>query len=258
MKLARALSTLLTGVIFALSVGVGGLAIAHRVRTGAWDVPTQYDLHWARRTFVPNRDAPRVVYVNRDAIVLRGGMNDSFDDRSSLVSARGIDRVTMPGFSGSDVRWDAIMACVDRRFRGYDVRVTDERPLDPGYIMAVVGGHPVDLGIEDRLIGGISPMTNGVVHDAVVFVFADQLHNDARTVCETIAHEVGHAYGLDHTLDADDIMSYLPKRGTKSFVDQALVCGEQDRRDCDDGSPVQNSHRKLLDVLGARPRVPQV
>ena len=50
----------------------------------------------------------------------------------------------------------------------------------------------------------------------------------------------------------NDVMTYLSGCGKKRFVRADVRCGENKRRDCDSGEATQNSHKRLLDVLGPR------
>jgi hypothetical protein len=101
----------------------------------------------------------------------------------------------------------------------------------------------------------MAPFNGGVIPRAVVFAFAAEVRHEVRATCETIAMEVAHAYGLDHEYLCKDVMTYLGGCGSKSFVDKAAPCGEKKRRPCHDGAATQNSYRRLLEVLGARPAV---
>ena len=106
-------------------------------------------------------------------------------------------------------------------------------------------------------MGGLAPLGDGPIHDAVVFVFASTLKLKTQALCETAAQEIGHAYGLDHVMVCKDPMTYLTGCGAKTFQDVDAPCGERDARACADGGATQNSHQHLLDVLGARPLDPE-
>ena len=122
--------------------------------------------------------------------------------------------------------------------------------------MAVVGGKPDAVGYQSRHVGGLAPFSGEVVHDAVVFAFADTLRNRKRAVCNTIAMEVAHAYGLDHAYDCSDVMTYLPDCGPKYFRDKDVACGERKPRMCPGGRETQNSYRTLKELVGTKPQQP--
>lgn len=187
----------------------------------------------------------KTIYLERRAISLTPGIDDAAAGISSVVKRP----VTTRGFTGSDRRWDQIVKCVAGQLAPFDVAVTDEKPAGDDYILAVVGGSVRDLEIAGERVGGLSPFSGDPIPRAVVFAFAGQLRNDPRKICETVAHEVGHAYGLDHAYRCSDVMSYL-YCGRKRLLDRDARCGEQARRPCRGGAKTQNSYRHLMRVLG--------
>lgn len=200
---------------------------------------------------------PRVVYLNREGATLTAGPDDSDRNVSSVVAASSLESFDVPAYHGTNDSWDSIVSCVQEQFEDYDVEVVDRRPVSGSYVMALVGGRSGELvattnalGNTNRTMSGLAPMNGHVIEDAVVLVFARQITGGARLVCETVAHEVAHAYGLDHTMNARDPMSYLPRAARRSFQDQAAQCGERAARPCTTGQAVQNSHQQLLRTLG--------
>jgi hypothetical protein len=175
------------------------------------------------------------------------------------VRSAGLESHQAPAFRGTAQRWDDIVACTREQFAPYDVAVVDERPVEGSYVMVMVGGQPGALAsgtgfrsTSRSRITGLAPLGQQPIPDAVVFVFARELRERTRDVCETVAHEVGHAFGLDHVLDCHDPMTHLQRCGQRTFQTRASTCGEQDPRACVDGELVQSSHEELLEVLGPR------
>jgi hypothetical protein len=207
------------------------------------------------------RRAPKVmrtVYLNREGARLVAGRNDARKNQSSIVKNRGIEVAEIPPFKGSYRQWKAIVDCVRDMFEPYDVRIVDRRPVNERYIMTVVGGTPDDLGGEmkhkhDHHVSGLAPFNSEPIEDAVVLVFSRTLRRRTRQVCETAAMEIAHAYGLDHAYNCKDVMSYLRPCARRRFRDEDTPCGEHEARACQDGSPTQNSHEALTEVLGLRP-----
>jgi hypothetical protein len=170
-------------------------------------------------------------------------------------------RVEFPGFEGSFSQWAGIVDCVRDRFSPYGVAIMEQRPVEPGYLMVMIGGTAKHFEAANAISGeqaenaertGLSPFNGEVIPGAVVLVFAQTLNNAPRAVCETAGEEIGHAYGLDHAMDCHDLMTYLPQCGTRRFDDKTVPCGEQHARDCTRGGSYQNSHARLLELLGPR------
>ncbi len=96
-----------------------------------------------------------------------------------------------------------------------------------------------------------------MTHDAVVHVFSKSVgERDARQLCNVTAHEVGHAMGLDHSMQCGDVMSY-PREDcgfgrAETFVDADAPCGEYAERSCHTGEATQNSFQRLAVLVGLR------
>jgi hypothetical protein len=239
-------------VLIAMTVSVvAAVMVSIRVESGEWRAPTKQDfVRIARRL----DDKPsKVIYLERRSIELKPGDDYAAAGLSSVVANAGNTPVKTRGFTGGDAKWKSIMSCVTKMFAPFDVKITDQRPTGDDFMMAVIGGKPADLGIVDgHHVSGLAPFNGHVIPRAVVFGFAATVDNDPRAVCETIAMEIAHAYGLDHQYLCKDVMTYLRGCGKKTFVNADAPCGESKKRNCEGGAPTQNSFRRLVEVLGAR------
>ena len=195
----------------------------------------------------------RVIYMNRHGGLFLPGPNNSSANTSSIP-----DRSAQVGAFGlSDDAWTRIMACVRNQFAPFNVEVTD---VDPGlipHLESVVGGHPRDVGMDSN-VGGVSPGTCDIIERSIVFTFSEVYGGNLQGICETVAQETAHSYGLDHELHCPDPMTYLWGCGEKSFRDLDVECGESTPRSCSCGGQTQNSVELLKERLGLGESEPPV
>jgi len=131
---------------------------------------------------------------------------------------------------------------------------------DPGnvpHIEVVFGGTPTQVGALSNL-AGVSPFTTdcAVIENSIVFTFMGSLPAEPQLACEVAAQEIAHSYGLDHTLLASDLMTYLSYEGRRWFQNMNASCGEDKARPCGlNGSTCrqsQNSVGLLTERVGLR------
>ena len=153
------------------------------------------------------RARSRTIYLNRDGALLRPGDNDARLSTSSIVQ----EPTLLAPWEIDDEMWSETVACMRDLYARFDVTITDEDPGDVPHIEAVFGGHPNDVGLPSN-VAGVSPFTTdcSVIENSVVFTFTDVLPDDPRLMCEIMAQEIAHSFGLDHELLAEDPMTYLP------------------------------------------------
>lgn len=243
------------GVVVTLAAGVVlGLFVVKRLERGEWEMLDRDDLVRVRErlSLVRPSGPSRVIYLARTPLELTPGEDDAPAGVSSVVAAKKNAPVKVPGWKGTEKGWKQVVACVQKLWAPFDVEVTDRRPPGDDFVLVAVGGRPTDIGERNKRVGGLAPFSGDVIPKAVVFVFSQQLGNQVTPVCETIGMEVAHAYGLDHGYDCKDVMTYLKPCGAKKFLDKDIPCGETKKRPCMGGAATQNSHQRLLAILGAR------
>lgn len=195
----------------------------------------------------------RTIYLNRTGVTLRPGVNDARRNQSSIVGAP----TTISPWEVDDDTWQATVDCMKELYGPFDVVITDRDPGDVPHIEAVFGGHPNDVGLPDE-VAGVSPFTRdcSVIENSLVFTFTDVIEDDPRLMCEIMAQEIAHSYGLDHEMLPADPMTYLSYDGDRTFQDAMAPCGEYGNRMCGiDGSVCrerQNSFVLLTERLGNR------
>lgn len=169
----------------------------------------------------PGNEYPRkhTVFLNFNGGVLIKGADNSAINKSSLARHNEM----YPGYGGSEANALAKIQAVTEDLSPLGVRVMyASRPNQTvPYTMCMIGGSWTDTTI-DSPAGGVAPGTDcearGQRH--VVYAFGD-------SASSTISQEIAHAWGLDHILGFDMIMSYQGS-GNKDFASECrTLCEEQ-------------------------------
>ncbi|HUH00433.1 MAG TPA: hypothetical protein VML75_00480, partial [Kofleriaceae bacterium] len=165
---------------------------------------------------------------------------------SSIISGT----VTVREFNAGNSAWNAVVACVKAMYEPFGVEITDQ---DPGstvsHFEAIVAGYPQDIGAGSG-VGGVSPFSCGIINNAITYSFANIYGGSVQDICEVVAQETAHAFGLDHEYYCPDPMTYLYGCGAKQFRDYNAPCGEGSARQCACGGSTQNSYQKILSIFG--------
>jgi hypothetical protein len=161
-------------------------------------------------------NGPYTVWLDFDGASLAHGAADDATTMP-LQSLLAQSSVSFPAFDGSVAaprvtRAEAVAAVVDRvrtRLAPYAVDVTTTRPTSAPYSVVLVGGTPANIGAAAGE-GGLANEDCGNLYDRdVSYVFAGEL-DPARggvvATANTVLHEVGHAFGLLHTVEHLDLM----------------------------------------------------
>lgn len=193
-----------------------------------------------------------IMYMNRNGGTFTPGNNDSRTNRSSIISFTS----TISPWTVSESGWQEVMTCVRSLYAPFDIQVTDVDPGSKPHLESVVAGFPEDIGMDSN-VAGVSPFLTdcGVIDNSIVFTFADLLGNNFREVCETVAQEVAHSFGLDHEYLCADPMTYLTGCGNKKFQNKAAQCSDafgDPSPTCLCGQTSQNSVSMLTARIGAK------
>lgn len=193
------------------------------------------------------------VFLNFNGGVLKSGDDNSAENKSMLARHNHM----YPVYSFSEQTALGLIQAVAQDLATLGVRVMyDKRPSKTvPYTMAMVGGSWTDTNIGDPA-GGVAPGTDCEDRDQRNVVYA--FDNSSATVSQ----EIAHAWGLDHTLGSDRIMSYQAGLN-KHFGDNCqALCEEQCQGPgsigcrlihevyCGEGSEQQNDLAELAKIFG--------
>jgi uncharacterized protein (TIGR03382 family) len=217
--------------------------------------PTQSDITFVRQMLPPANPSiaavaqSRIIYMNKGGVTLTPGNNDSRTNRSTLVSSTR----AVPAWNASATTWNGVMTCFRDMFSRWDVQVVDVDPGNVPHIEAVFTSSPSSIGMSSG-VGGVSPFTQdcSVIENSIVFTFTGSFGTNAQTICEVMAQEVAHSYGLDHEMLASDPMTYLSYSGKRTFKDQTVSCGEYQNRACGIGGSVCRPNQNSVQLLNTR------
>lgn len=191
-----------------------------------------------------------LIYLNRckGGCTISPGREDSRTNTSGIIGGT----VNVSEWNKGDAEWEALVACVSAMYDPFDVRITD---VDPGssveHFEAIVAGTSSELGMSSN-IGGVAPFRGcNTINNAITYSFANSTfyRNGIDSICETVAQETAHAFGMDHQYLCSDPMTYLQPCGYKWFNDVDSRCGEYEPSNCS-CSATQNSYQTLLSEFG--------
>ncbi|MDX2092431.1 MAG: MYXO-CTERM sorting domain-containing protein [Kofleriaceae bacterium] len=202
----------------------------------------------------PLTSSSRILYVNdclpNGCTVTKNSANSALSNTSSIASGT----VRMSPYIHGQAHWDEVIACVRETFAPFDITVVTEDPGATPHYEVMAAGTSAELSSSIMNAGGIAPFIScNAQHDSMlVFVFANQT-SDKTYLCAAIAHEAGHAYGLSHSLDPRDPMTYMDLGSLKRWQNAAQTCGTETPENCRCFPSTQNSFRYLKDTFGLHP-----
>ncbi|MGN6106230.1 MAG: hypothetical protein ACTHU0_14070 [Kofleriaceae bacterium] len=180
---------------------------------------------------------------------VRPGGDNSLNNTSSIPRTL----VTLPAYPHGQAHWDELVACVRETFKPFDIQVVTAAPDPANHFEVMIGGSSVQLR-SDLDAGGVAPFIGcGAARNNVVsFVFPETTEN-VNYLCGAVVQEAAHVWGLDHSLNAKDPMTYLQLGSLKRFQNDDAQCGESAPRRCQCGDNRQNSYRYMTDAFGLSP-----
>jgi hypothetical protein len=194
----------------------------------------------------PDEGPGAIVFLNRHGGTYRAGFDNAATNTSSIISGTR----NISAFAGDDADWETVLEHARTLFRHFDVSIVDVEPAPTThYIEAVVGGTPGQAGFSGGTLG-VSPVYCAPAVTTIVYIFSALIPGENILTAETIAHEVGHAFSLDHEYLCKDPMTYLTGCGEKRFQNRTVACGEFAERGCFCDGGEQNSYAVLRDAFG--------
>lgn len=198
-----------------------------------------------------------LVYLNRDGVTVGPGPDDARTNLSSVAT----QRVQLLPWTTSAALWAETVACLRDMFATYHIAFVERDPGNVPHLEAVFtdsSASALSPGWQDAMYGGLAPATWACasVPNAMVYTFTQQVPATGQRVCEVMAQELGHAFGLDHAYLAADPMAYLPYAAPRVFQNVDTPCGEWAPRACGaqgECGATQNSVAMLTARLGAAP-----
>ncbi|MCW5807461.1 MAG: hypothetical protein KIT31_34205 [Deltaproteobacteria bacterium] len=192
----------------------------------------------------------KILYLNDCAgnCIVNPGFDDSRQNRSSIAE----NQRTLDAWPYGPAQWSALMQCVRETFAPFSIQITDQDPGNVGHFEVMVGGRATQLHPQLDGAGGVAPFIDcSTTEDNVIsFVFAAEVAN-LDFLCGAVAQEAAHVWGLDHSMDARDPMTYMDLGSRKVFQNVAQNCGEFGNRECFCGGNKQNSVDFLRNAFGA-------
>jgi MYXO-CTERM domain-containing protein len=197
-----------------------------------------------------------VLFLNfgGQTLTYTGGWSDSAKNTTHIGSGG-----TIPPFKGNP---QDVLTQVQKFYASFNVKVVSTRPSSGSYEMVVIGGRPSNIGYT-KTVFGVSPLDCGdLYHNSVSYVFSDQIIDNgfgsdpkkyAYMVASVAAHESGHMFGLLHTNNTCDLMSYARHQlcpFNHSFQNKLTTLQSDCMGKCS-GKTSQNSHQQLMTELGA-------
>lgn len=199
------------------------------------------------------RAAGEVLYLNfSDGTegVSQADVDDAAHNQSIMGSVTPYPAFKWPGADDADARRALVQeltARIEEAFAPYDLVVTTSRPPAGPYNMVMVGGDPSLFKMDPRVAGVAFMDCDNRQRANVVFAFPAPLGGNLQGLFTTIAQEAGHALGLQHSSDPDDLMYPRVDVAQRGFQDRESLVASP--RYCE--SQTQNSHRRLLELVGA-------
>jgi hypothetical protein len=205
-----------------------------------------------------------IIWVNR----CRGGCSFTVASLSDALSNQTIidggdrlprgTRFNLSEFGYDDTVWNATLDCIRRVYQPFGVEIVTEDPGNVPHHEAVLAGRSTEAGYPANMVLGVAPLDSSTCrpqNNVISFSFANDHGPSPLDMCWTVAQESAHAFGLDHSRECSDPLTYIRTSQQCTTVDKYFrnldsKCGEFADRACLCGGTQQNTFARLLGVHG--------
>jgi len=215
--------------------------------------------------------AGQVVFLNFGGARIHHGdsCSDAPNNCSSLVSGtQDFAPFTLDQQSDRGKTVAAITSCVGQFYDDMNLSFVTTRPRGGNYTMMMIGAiYPTQLGFQQNGQGpyGRAPVDcgNSNKNDIGFLLLENDINPDFYYMCRSIAHELGHSFGMQHVHGANTVTgSRVDMMCESDECRNAAASGAvkwdtinksmpSDTTACD-GSDQQNTYARLMDTLGVR------
>ncbi|MBV1860740.1 MAG: hypothetical protein KUG77_20160, partial [Nannocystaceae bacterium] len=194
------------------------------------------------------------LYIDFDGASLSPGSDGRLEQMSCIDGA-----FEYPGLDAGRAFVEATVEHVREHLEPFDITVHWETRPDAGlpYTTVLVGGAPEQLGFDESTQGYACQVDCGNQHaNELVLAFND---SSEQALANTIVHEAAHAWGLDHVIDGESLMSPFSPADEAALFDRCVeiseatsspVCIEAHASFCPPGQ--QNEHAEMTERFGQR------
>lgn len=164
---------------------------------------------WLSNSPIPPK--PRVIEVQKPEVTeipvlhsnpgAKASIYLDFDGHYEKTWGQGVYKnLNTPKFSRYDLI-EAIWKRVSEDYAPFNIDVTTELPKETGHgkmVRVAIGGSCNDwFKCQAGGVAMVGSFANSY-NPNVVYIFADTLYNNSKTVAEASSHEAGHSFGLQH------------------------------------------------------------
>jgi hypothetical protein len=173
------------------------------------------------------------------------GADNSVANTSSLINSTR----NLSAFSAGTPTFNAVLECLSGILAPFDIVITTADPAPAQHTELVLAGTPGQFLFSDS-VPAVAPFNCNLISNAPAFVFANNLGADSTLMCHLAAAQIGALAGLEPLYNCQDVMSYLPSCGPRSFTNVSSQCGTFGAATCICGGSTRNSFSTMRSAYG--------